>query len=136
MRLLRLAIQAVLFFLLLGAVVGFAASETGALEKRVLVASAALGVVHRRNSSPATSICSGLGDDPPIAEGVVDHRPRHLRPAGSEGLVQHHDVDRYPDVTGHAAQPNRLADPILDDRSITRKSRSLSKPSSHERRNR
>jgi hypothetical protein len=42
MRLLRLAIQAVLFFLLLGAVVGIAASETGALEKAVLVAFAAL----------------------------------------------------------------------------------------------
>lgn len=38
MRLVRLALQAVLFFLLLGAVVGIAADETGALEKIVLAA--------------------------------------------------------------------------------------------------
>jgi hypothetical protein len=42
MRLLRLALQAVLFFLLLGAVIGIGASETGTLEKLVLAAFAAL----------------------------------------------------------------------------------------------
>jgi hypothetical protein len=42
MRLLRLALQAVLFFLLLPAVIGIGASETGTLEKLVLAAFAAL----------------------------------------------------------------------------------------------
>jgi len=36
MRLLRLALQAVLFFLLLGAVIGIGSGETGAVEKLVV----------------------------------------------------------------------------------------------------
>jgi hypothetical protein len=65
-------------------------------------------------SSSATSICSGLGDDPPIAKRVVDHRPRHLGPASGERLVEHDDVDRHSDVTERAAEPDRFPDPILD----------------------
>ena len=38
MRLVRLALQAVLFFLLLGAVLGLASEETGVLEKIALAA--------------------------------------------------------------------------------------------------
>jgi hypothetical protein len=38
MRLVRLAVQAVLFFLLLGVVMGIAADETGVAEKIVLAA--------------------------------------------------------------------------------------------------
>jgi hypothetical protein len=41
MRLLRLALQAVLFFLLLGAVMAIGAPETGVLEKVALVVIAA-----------------------------------------------------------------------------------------------
>ena len=40
-RLVRIALQLVLFFLLLGAVVGLAAAETGIVEKVVLAALAA-----------------------------------------------------------------------------------------------
>jgi hypothetical protein len=42
MRLIRLALQAVLFFLLLGTVVGIGSAETGAVEKVVLAAVAGL----------------------------------------------------------------------------------------------
>ena len=38
MRLVRLALQAVLFFFILGAVMGIASEETGVLEKLVLAA--------------------------------------------------------------------------------------------------
>ncbi len=57
MRLLRLALQAVLFFLLLGSVVGIGAPETGALEKLVLAAFAAfliwLATLVRRIGEPS-----------------------------------------------------------------------------------
>ncbi|HKH18826.1 MAG TPA: hypothetical protein VKA57_14960 [Solirubrobacteraceae bacterium] len=42
MRLLRLALQAVLFFLLLGAVIGIGSGETGAVEKLVVAVVAGL----------------------------------------------------------------------------------------------
>jgi hypothetical protein len=76
-------------------------------------------------SSSATSICSGLGDDPPIAKRVVDHRPRHLGPASGERLVQPDDVDRHSDVTERAAEPNRFPIRSSTELSITSKSGSL-----------
>ena len=57
MRLLRLALQAVLFFFLLGAVIGIASEETGALEKIVLAAFAGvliwLAALVRRIGGPS-----------------------------------------------------------------------------------
>jgi hypothetical protein len=56
MRLLRLALQAVLFFLLLAAVMAIGASETGVLEKLVIAVIAGglvwLAVQVRRLGSP------------------------------------------------------------------------------------
>jgi ABC-type transport system involved in cytochrome c biogenesis permease component len=56
MRLIRLALQAILFFLLLAAVIGIGSGETGAVEKLALAAIGAvviwLAVLVRRIGAP------------------------------------------------------------------------------------
>lgn len=62
MRLVRIALQIVLFFALLSAVVGVASGDTGLLEKAVLVAIGALLVwiasLVRRLGRPASPLSS------------------------------------------------------------------------------
>lgn len=54
-----------------------------------------------------------MGNDPALAQGVVNHRPAHLRSSGREIIVHHDHVYRSANVADSVTQARSLRDSIL-----------------------
>lgn len=68
----------------------------------------------RRWSISAYSICSGLGDNAPLAQRAIDHRALDLRTPPNERLVHHDHIDRDMEVSQRMTKFEGLCETVLN----------------------